>query len=87
VLDLRDFQLPFSTSRIADGHGGCLYCARKHRPGANVSAVSTPSWHWSPSTITVPAQVLKNAFDSALIEWYRKPIGFVGYGSWRGARD
>src|SRR5260370_25394940 len=27
-----------------------------------------------------PTAVLKNAFDSALNEWQRKPIAFVGYG-------
>ncbi len=29
--------------------------------------------------------MLKNAFDSALIEWHRKPIAFVGYGGVGGA--
>jgi NAD(P)H-dependent FMN reductase len=27
-----------------------------------------------------PTAVLKNAFDSAFLEWQRKPIAFVGYG-------
>src|SRR5260370_20647629 len=27
-----------------------------------------------------PTAVLKNSFDSALNEWQRKPIAFVGYG-------
>jgi NAD(P)H-dependent FMN reductase len=30
--------------------------------------------------------VLKNAFDSALNEWQRKPIAFVGYGGVGAAR-
>jgi NAD(P)H-dependent FMN reductase len=30
--------------------------------------------------------VLKNAFDSASLEWQRKPIAFVGYGGVGGAR-
>jgi NAD(P)H-dependent FMN reductase len=30
--------------------------------------------------------VLKNALDSAFLEWQRKPIGFVGYGGVGGAR-
>ncbi|MET0661279.1 MAG: NADPH-dependent FMN reductase [Steroidobacteraceae bacterium] len=33
-----------------------------------------------------PTAVLKNAFDSELIEWRRKPIAFVGYGGVGGAR-
>ena len=33
-----------------------------------------------------PTGALKNAFDSALLEWARKPIAFVGYGSVGGAR-
>ena len=30
--------------------------------------------------------MLKNAFDSAFLEWQRKPIAFVGYGGVGGAR-
>lgn len=33
-----------------------------------------------------PAAVLKNAFDSASLEWQRKPIAFVGYGGVGAAR-
>jgi NAD(P)H-dependent FMN reductase len=33
-----------------------------------------------------PTAVLKNAFDSAFIEWHRKPIAFVGYGGVGAAR-
>jgi NAD(P)H-dependent FMN reductase len=33
-----------------------------------------------------PTAVLKNAFDNAFLEWNRKPIAFVGYGSVGGAR-
>jgi NAD(P)H-dependent FMN reductase len=33
-----------------------------------------------------PTAVLKNAFDSAPIEWQRKPIAFVGYGGVGAAR-
>jgi NAD(P)H-dependent FMN reductase len=33
-----------------------------------------------------PTAVLKNAIDSALYEWGRKPIAFVGYGGVGGAR-
>lgn len=34
-----------------------------------------------------PTAVLKNAFDSAFLEWVRKPIGFVGYGGTGGVRS
>lgn len=33
-----------------------------------------------------PTAVLKNALDSALIEWANKPVAFVGYGGVGGAR-
>jgi NAD(P)H-dependent FMN reductase len=33
-----------------------------------------------------PTAVLKNAFDSAFLEWNRKPIAFLGYGGVGGAR-
>jgi NAD(P)H-dependent FMN reductase len=33
-----------------------------------------------------PTAALKNAFDSAFLEWRRKPIAFVGYGGVGGAR-
>ena len=33
-----------------------------------------------------PTAVLKNAFDSAFLEWQRKPIAFVGYGGVGAAR-
>lgn len=33
-----------------------------------------------------PTAVLKNALDSAFLEWVRKPIGFVGYGGTGGVR-
>jgi NAD(P)H-dependent FMN reductase len=33
-----------------------------------------------------PTAVLKNAFDSAWLEWHRKPIAFVGYGGAGGVR-
>jgi len=33
-----------------------------------------------------PTAALKNAFDSAFLEWQRKPIAFVGYGGVGAAR-
>jgi NAD(P)H-dependent FMN reductase len=33
-----------------------------------------------------PTAVLKNAFDSAFLEWNRKPIAFLGYGGAGGVR-
>jgi NAD(P)H-dependent FMN reductase len=33
-----------------------------------------------------PTAVLKNAFDSAYLEWQRKPMAFVGYGGVGAAR-
>jgi NAD(P)H-dependent FMN reductase len=52
----------------------------RQKPGVSVSARSTPSWRRLQNTITLLQAVLKNAFDSAFLEWQRKPIAFVGYG-------
>jgi len=34
-----------------------------------------------------PTAVLKNALDSAFLEWQNKPVGFVSYGGVGGARS
>lgn len=80
VLDLRDAHLPFLQESVPPGLAGGVYT----EPEAEAlrKRIST----FDPFVVTVaeydhgPTAVLKNAFDSAYLEWQRKPITFVGYG-------
>jgi NAD(P)H-dependent FMN reductase len=86
VLDLRDFQLPFLNEPASPMAAGGVFtepeaqawCKRIGEFDAFVALVAEYNHG--------PTAVLKNAFDSALIEWYRKPIAFVGYGGVGAAR-
>jgi len=86
VLDLRDFQLPFlnepaspmATGGVFTEPEAQAWCKRIGEFDASVALVAEYNHG--------PTAVLKNAFDSALIEWYRKPIAFVGYGGVGAAR-
>jgi len=86
VLDLRDFQLPFlnepaspmATGGVFTEPEAQAWCKRIGELDAFVALVAEYNHG--------PTAVLKNAFDSALIEWYRKPIAFVGYGGVGAAR-
>jgi NAD(P)H-dependent FMN reductase len=86
VLDLRDFQLPFlnepaspmATGGVFTEPEAQAWCKRIGEFDAFVALVAEYNHG--------PTAVLKNAFDSALIEWYRKPIAFVGYGGVGAAR-
>ena len=86
VLDLRDFQLPFlnepaspmATGGVFTEPAAQAWCKRIGEFEAFVALVAEYNHG--------PTAVLKNAFDSALIEWYRKPIAFVGYGGVGAAR-
>jgi NAD(P)H-dependent FMN reductase len=86
VLDLRDYRLPFFDEPASPLHTGGVYtqpeaetCRR--RIGAFDAFVATVAEYNHG-----PTAVLKNAFDSAYLEWQRKPIAFVGYGGVGGAR-
>lgn len=86
VLGLRDFQLPFlnepaspmATGGVFTEPEAQAWCKRIGEFDAFVALVAEYNHG--------PTAVLKNAFDSALIEWYRKPIAFVGYGGVGAAR-
>jgi NAD(P)H-dependent FMN reductase len=86
VLDLRDFQLPFFCEPAPPSYTGGVYTdpaaeAWRRRIGEFDAFVAvTPEYNHGPSA------VLKNAFDSAFVEWRRKPIAFVGYGGVGAAR-
>jgi NAD(P)H-dependent FMN reductase len=77
VLDLRDFELPFLNEPV---YTGGVYTqpkaeAWRKRIGEFDAFVATVAEYNHG-----PTAVLKNAFDSAFLEWQRKPIAFVGYG-------
>jgi NAD(P)H-dependent FMN reductase len=88
LLDLRDYPMPFydqaiTPSQIKDG-AYANEVVRKWAQKINEAdayLVIAPEYDHG-----VPA-VLKNAFDSIFLEWHKKPIAFVGYGSAGGARS
>lgn len=86
VLDLIDFDLPFLHEPGPPTLNGGIFSDPKARAwGARLATCDafiavTPEYNHGPNA------ALKNAFDSALMEWRRKPIAFVGYGGVGAAR-
>ena len=86
MLDLRDNRLPFFNEPASPAFTGGAYTqpeaeAWRKRIGEFDAFVATVAEYNHG-----PTAVLKNAFDSAFIEWHRKPIAFVGYGGVGAAR-
>ena len=86
VLDLRDYRLPFFNELASPVYTGGIYTepeaeAWRKRIGEFDAFVATVAEYNHG-----PTAVLKNAFDSAFLEWQRKPIAFVGYGGVGAAR-
>jgi NAD(P)H-dependent FMN reductase len=86
VLDLRDHRLPFFNEPASPAYTGGVYTqpeaeAWRKRIGVFDAFIATVAEYNHG-----PTAVLKNAFDSAYLEWQRKPIAFVGYGGVGGAR-
>ena len=86
ALDLRDFPLPFLNEPAPPSYTGGIYSqpeaeAWRKRIGEFDAFVATVAEYNHG-----PTAVLKNAFDSAYLEWERKPIAFVGYGGVGAAR-
>jgi NAD(P)H-dependent FMN reductase len=86
VLDLRDFQLPFLNEPASPMAVGGVFSEpeaeawRKRIGEFDAFVAIVAEYNHGPTA------VLKNAFDSALNEWQRKPIAFVGYGGVGAAR-
>ena len=86
TLDLRDFPLPFFNEPAPPSYAQGVFVepeaeSWRRRIGEFDAFVAiTAEYNHGPTG------VLKNAFDSAFIEWQRKPIAFVGYGGVGGAR-
>ncbi|HEY6641845.1 NAD(P)H-dependent oxidoreductase [Povalibacter sp.] len=86
VLDLRAAELPFFEEPQSPSVTQGVYThpkaeAWRHRIGQCDAFVATVAEYNHG-----PTAVLKNAFDSAYLEWNRKPIAFVGYGGVGAAR-
>jgi NAD(P)H-dependent FMN reductase len=86
VLDLRNYRLPFYDEPVPAAYTGGAFSqpeaeAWRHRIGQFDAFIATVAEYNHGATA-----VLKNAFDSAHLEWQRKPIGFVGYGGVGAAR-
>jgi NAD(P)H-dependent FMN reductase len=86
VLDLRDYGLPLYDEPAPQLYTGGAYTqpaaeAWRHKIGEFDAFIATVAEYNHG-----PTAVLKNAFDSAQLEWQRKPIGFVGYGGVGAAR-
>jgi NAD(P)H-dependent FMN reductase len=86
VLDLRDFRLPFFNEPAPPSYTGGVYS----EPAAETWRKRIGEFDAFVAVVAEynhgPTAVLKNAFDSAFIEWQRKPIAFVGYGGVGAAR-
>ena len=86
VLDLREHRLPFFDEPVSPLYAGGVYSqpeaeAWRKRIGTFDAFIATVAEYNHG-----PTAVLKNAFDSAALEWRRKPIAFVGYGGVGAAR-
>ena len=86
VLDLREQHLPFFSEPVPPLHTG----GRFTEPRAEIWRTKLAQYDGFIATVAEynhgPTAELKNAFDSAHLEWSRKPIAFVGYGGVGGAR-
>ena len=86
ALDLRDYKLPFFNEPAPPAYTGGVFTepqaeAWRKRIGEFDGFIATVAEYNHG-----PTAVLKNAFDSASLEWQRKPIAFVGYGGVGAAR-
>jgi NAD(P)H-dependent FMN reductase len=86
VLDLREYQLPFFNEPIPPSISGGNFSEPKAAAWAKRIGEFDAFVAIAPEYNHGPTAVLKNAFDSALKEWHRKPIAFVSYGGVGGAR-
>ena len=84
LIDLRDYPLPF-LNEVASN----MWAPTQNEVGRRWQkklaefdgyVIITAEYNHAPSG------VIKNALDYAYVEWNRKPVAFVGYGSVGGAR-
>ena len=86
ALDLRDYKLPFFNELTPPAYTGGVFA----EPQAEAWRKRIGDFDGFIATVAEynhgPTAVLKNAFDSASLEWQREPIAFVGYGGVGAAR-
>jgi len=86
VLDLREYPLPFYNEPAPPTYTEGRYS----EPAAEAWRNKIGGYDGFIATVAEynhgPTAVIKNAFDSALYEWQRKPIAFVGHGGAGGVR-
>ncbi|MFC3059072.1 NADPH-dependent FMN reductase [Paenirhodobacter populi] len=86
VLDLREADLPFLDESFPPAMLGGAFA----NPKANAWRARLNHYDGFIATVAEynhgPTAALKNAFDSAFLEWRRKPVAFVGYGTTGAAR-
>ncbi len=84
LIDLRDYALPFFNERASNMHAPTqdpegLRWQKKIAEFDGYVIIAAEYNHG-------PTASLKNALDYAYVEWLRKPVSFVGYGSVGAAR-
>ena len=86
TLDLHEYRLPFFNEPAPPSYTSGVYT----QPEAEAWRKRIAEFDAFVATVAEykhgPTAVLKNAFDSASLEWQRKPIDFVGYGGVGAAR-
>lgn len=86
VLDLRDWPLPFYNEAVTALASGGVYtdpiAERWRKKIGEFDGFLATAAEYNHA----PTAVLKNAFDSAALEWNQKPISYIGYGGVGGAR-
>ncbi|MGP6173753.1 NADPH-dependent FMN reductase [Corynebacterium sp. A21] len=81
IVDLKAFNVPLLTSNVVPGAANKQYDNEnvndwsKAIDGCDGFIFVTPEYNHG-----VPGP-MKNAYDSLGAEWFRKPVGFVGYGA------
>lgn len=86
TLDLREFDLPFMREPVPPTLANGVFTDLNAQAWGKRLAAQDAFIAVTPEYNHGPSGVLKNAFDSGLWEWRRKPIAFVGYGGVGGAR-
>ncbi|NMP24730.1 NADPH-dependent FMN reductase [Sulfobacillus harzensis] len=84
LIDLRDYTLPFFNERASNMHVPTQDAEglRWQKKIAEFDGYVIMAAEYNHG----PTAALKNALDYAYVEWVRKPVAFVGYGSVGAAR-
>ncbi len=86
IVDLRDQDLPFLEEPLSPAFTGGVFANPAAQKWCALVSVYDAYIATAAEYNHGPTAVLKNALDSAYLEWNRKPIAFLGYGGVGGAR-